>query len=93
MIKSNNSIKRMSYIYIISLIPLILFGFYKNGISLYIKDYVNIVGMLKPLLFIIIGFLLGIIVNIIYEKIIHKEVTFYEKKNCNIVFVVCNIVS
>lgn len=73
MIKSNNSIKRMSYIYIISLIPLILFGFYKNGISLYIKDYVGIIGMLKPLLFILLGFSIGIIVNIIYERIINKN--------------------
>ena len=50
MIKSNNSIEKMSYIYLLSLLPLILFGFYKNGISLFIKDYVNILGMLKPLL-------------------------------------------
>ncbi len=69
MIKSDNSIKKISLIYFISLIPLILYGFYKNGISLYIKGYVNVLGMLKPLLFIIIGLLCGILSNIIYEKI------------------------
>lgn len=69
MIKSNNSIKNMCYSYIISLIPLILYGFYKNGISLYIKGYVNIFGMFKPILFIIIGIILGILANIIYEKV------------------------
>jgi len=73
MIKSNNSIKRICYIYLISLLPLILFGFYKNGISLYIKDYVGILGMLKPLLFIIIGAIIGILVNIIYERIINDN--------------------
>ncbi len=73
MIKNNNSIEKMSYIYLLSLLPLILFGFYKNGISLYIKDYVNILGMLKPLLLILCGFIIGILVNIIYEKVIKKS--------------------
>ena len=55
MIKSNNSIKRLCITYLISLIPLIIFGFYKNGISLYIKRYINLLEMFKPLLFILIG--------------------------------------
>lgn len=73
MIKSNNSIKRISYIYLLSLLPLILFGFYKNGIKLYLKDYVNILGMLKPLIFIIMGFCIGVLVNILYERLIKKN--------------------
>lgn len=73
MIKNNNSIEKMSYIYLLSLLPLILFGFYKNGISLYTKGYVGIFGMLKPLLFILVGLIIGILVNIIYEKIIKKN--------------------
>lgn len=73
MIKNNNSIEKMSYIYLLSLLPLILFGFYKNGISLYIKGYVGIFGMLKPLLFIIVGLIIGILVNIIYERNIKKS--------------------
>ena len=73
MIKSDNSIKKISLNCILSLIPLIIFGFYKNGITLYIKDYVGILGMFKPLLFIIIGAILGIVVNIIYDKYILKN--------------------
>ena len=64
--KSNNSIKRITLTYVISLLPLILFGFYKNGISLYIKKYVNILEMFKPLVIILLGFLIGAIVNVIY---------------------------
>ena len=45
MIKSDNSVRKISQKYILSLIPLILFGFYKNGISLYIKKYINILEM------------------------------------------------
>ena len=71
--KSNNSIKRITLTYIISLLPLILFGFYKNGISLYIKKYVNILEMFKPLVIILLGFLIGATVNVIYEKKINKN--------------------
>ena len=73
MLKSNYSIKKISLIYLISLLPLILFGFYKNGIDLYIKKYVSITGLLKPLLMIILGFGIGVIVNLLYEKIIKKS--------------------
>lgn len=73
MIKSNNSIKRICFNYFLSLLPLILFGFYKNGISLYIKKYINIFDMFRPLYFIFIGLFIGILVNIIYEKIIKKS--------------------
>ena len=37
MIKDDTSIKKISLTYILSLLPLILYGFYKNGIYLYIK--------------------------------------------------------
>ncbi len=73
MIKSDNSIKKMCFIYICSLIPLILYGFYKNGIFLYQKKYVNFLGMFKPLLFLLIGGTIGILVNIIYEKLVKKS--------------------
>ncbi len=71
--KSDNSIKKITLTYIISLLPLILFGFYKNGISLYIKKYVNILEMFKPLIIILLGFIIGVLVNIIYEKKINKN--------------------
>ena len=73
MIKSNNSIKKMSITYLISLLPLILFGFYKNGISLYTKKLISMPFMFKPLFMLIIGFIIGVLVNIIYEKVIKKN--------------------
>ncbi|MBQ3020962.1 MAG: RnfABCDGE type electron transport complex subunit D [Bacilli bacterium] len=73
MIQSSNSIKKCYFIYFLSLFPLILFGIYKNGISLYLKDYVSLYGAIKPLLFIIIGFIIGSLVNYIYEVLIKKK--------------------
>lgn len=73
MIKDDTSIKKISLTYILSLLPLILHGFYKNGIYLYIKKYISLPKMFKPLLLILIGFLIGASVNIIYLKLIKKS--------------------
>lgn len=72
-IKSKLNIKKINMVLIISLIPLLITGFYKNGIKLYNLGYVNFVGMLKPLIIDILGLLLGVLVNLIYEKIIKKQ--------------------
>ncbi len=72
-IKSNNSILKMSLIYFLSLLPLIGYGFYKNGIYLYINHYINFTEMFKPLIITITGGLIGSLVNIIYEKVIKKR--------------------
>ena len=72
-IRSNNSIAIMSLIYFLSLIPLIGYGFYKNGLYLYLNNYVNMWGMLRPLIYLLIGALSGALVNVIYEKGIKKS--------------------
>lgn len=72
-IRDNNSILKISIKYFIALIPLIIYGFYKNGIHLYQKGLTSMFGMFKPLLFIITGIIIGGLVNILYEKIIKKN--------------------
>ncbi|MBE6141016.1 MAG: hypothetical protein E7172_05775 [Firmicutes bacterium] len=72
-IRDNNSIFKISLKYFYALVPLILFGFYKNGIMLYQKGLINFIGIFKPLLFIITGIIIGATVNFIYEKIINKN--------------------
>ena len=53
---------------IYTLIPLILMGFYKNGIMLYFKDLVKLVYIIKPLLFVLIGFTLGMFLPLIFRQ-------------------------
>ncbi len=53
-LKSSNSTNKMMLNLIISLVPIILYAFYKNGILPYIKGYGNFFTMLKPLLMVII---------------------------------------
>lgn len=72
-LKSNLNQKKINTYLFVSLLPLIITGFYKNGIKLYINHLVGILGMFKPLVFDILGLSLGILVNIIYEKVIKKN--------------------
>lgn len=53
--KSNDNVTKIMRRVLISLIPIILFAFYKNGILLYKNGYTNIFGMFYPLIFILLG--------------------------------------
>ncbi|MEG0794558.1 MAG: RnfABCDGE type electron transport complex subunit D [Bacilli bacterium] len=67
--KSN---KKTFFCYIIAIIPLILYGIYKNGILVYQKDLIGLGGIFKILLIPLISVL-------VYELIcfiIHKKFTF-----------------
>ena len=72
-VRSKRSIKNISIARLVLLIPLIIYGLYKNGIHLFINKYTNIIGLFKPLVFILIGALIGAVVNILYEYIIKKN--------------------
>ena len=72
-LRSSHNIKTISLKLLLSLIPLILAGFYKNGIKLYLNDLVNIYGLFKPLIFTLVGFIIGALINIVYEYIIKKN--------------------
>ncbi len=72
-VRSKKSIASMSITRIILLIPLIIFGLYKNGVYLYLNKYTNIGGLFKPMMFIILGALIGALVNIIYEYIFKRN--------------------
>lgn len=53
--KSKDKTSKIMNRLFISLIPIIIFSFYKNGILLYLKGYTNFFGMFYPLIFIILG--------------------------------------
>ena len=44
-IHEKNDNKRSVFIYLISLIPLIMYGIYKNGILLYQNHYINLINV------------------------------------------------
>ena len=82
-IREETNIKKIiSYLYI-SIIPLLIFGFYKNGIKSYDGIYI-----LHPLILDLVGFASGTLVSIILEK--KKPLTsfypFYGLLSASLVF-------
>ena len=62
--------RRKHLMYGIILLPLIVFGFYKNGIQLYNKGFINIMGMFKPIILIamsVCGMIVGTLLKF-YKK-------------------------
>ena len=82
-IDNGQNIKKINLNILISLLPLILYGFYKNGIKLYYLGLENILGMFEPLLFAISGFLVGLISSFIYDKFIKKKEVLFFKESLN----------
>lgn len=72
-IRSNRSIMSISLTRIICILPMIIYGLYKNGVSLYINGYVDLFSMFRPFIFIIGSAFIGTLVNIIYEYLIKKS--------------------
>lgn len=72
-IRSNKSIKTISLTKIFFLIPLMIYGLYKNGIYLYKENYIQFIDIFRPLIYILIGGLIGCIVNIFYMKVVRKS--------------------
>ena len=72
-IRSNRSIFTISITRIALLLPLIIYGFYKNGIHLYTNEYIGITNLFRPLIIILGSALIGGLINIIYEKLIKKS--------------------
>ena len=72
-IKNKNSTNKIMSHLIISLLPIVLFSFYKNGIIPFIHHKTNIIGMIYPLIFILIGNLSTGLFEALYVKFILKE--------------------
>lgn len=82
-VREETNIKKIiSYLYI-SIIPLLIFGFYKNGIKSFDGIYI-----LHPLILDLVGFASGVLVSIILEK--KKPLTsfypFYGLLSASLVF-------
>lgn len=72
-VKSDNKTSKIMLNLLISLIPIILFSFYKNGILLYQKGYINFLEMFYPLIFILIGSLSSLLTEEIYLYVFGKK--------------------
>lgn len=62
------NIKNIVISYLLCLIPLILYGIYKNGILLYTRDLISFLSIFKIIYLLIIGLLIYILVDILIFK-------------------------
>ncbi len=67
--------KKIIIDYIVALVPLIIYGFYKNGIVLYQNDAINLFELFIPLIYPCLGGLIGYLIN--YSLTKRKELNFY----------------
>ena len=66
-IKEKNSIYNINLTLIISLIPLILYGIYKNGFILYQKEYLSLFQLLLLIIMPIGSFCVGLLVEYLFN--------------------------
>ena len=67
-IHSKNTIDKYVLKYIYGLIPLVLYGIYKNGIILYNANLINFFSIFKVLYLIVISLIIYVIFNIITKR-------------------------
>ncbi|HHW69347.1 MAG TPA: FMN-binding protein [Tenericutes bacterium] len=71
-IKDDNNTTKIMFNLLISLFPIILFTFYKNGIIPFYEGKTNVIEMFYPLIFIITGALTSFVTETIYFKLFLK---------------------
>lgn len=75
MIKKRALTTRLYTMIGIALLPLLCYGFYKNGISLYTKGYVDFLGMLKPLIIVAMAISGSVVGTILREFKNNKSIS------------------
>lgn len=75
-IKSPNSTRKMMYHLILSLVPIMIFSFYKNGILPIIKGSGELLDIFKPLALIIVPTIFCLLTEYIYYIIKKDKKTF-----------------
>ena len=76
-LKSDNSTSNMMYTILITLIPFIIYSTFKNGIYPIIKGYGNLYLVFKPLIFVVVASLFGMITEYIYYYLKKDKRDFY----------------
>ena len=70
--KINDNTNKIMRRLLISLLPIILFSFYKNGILLYKGGYTNFFGMFYPLIFMLLGGMSSLVTEEIFLYVFKK---------------------
>ncbi len=80
-VRSSKTIRTISLTRILFLLPIILYGYYKNGIVLYMQNHM-LLYLVKPLTLLFGSIVISILINIFYEAIIKHN----KKKIMDMIF-------
>ena len=72
-IHTKDNLKKIILKYILFLLPLILYGIYKNGVLIYQKDLISFGLIFKVIYLILIGIGIDFIIRIIFKKKLHFD--------------------
>lgn len=72
--------------YLIALIPLLIYGFYKNGFIVYNRGLINTINLLKILLLPILGIVIPIIIDYFYALSNNIKPKHYIKNSFSIIY-------
>ncbi len=72
-IKDKKTIDKVGLCLLISLVPIVLFTFYKNGIIPYVNGKTNILGLFYPLIFVLLSTFVTFITESLYYKFYFKK--------------------
>lgn len=72
-IKDKNTTTKMKFHILISLMPIIVFCFYKNGVMPYLKGFASFYEMFYPIIFLMISSLSTFVFETIYRLIFNKN--------------------
>lgn len=75
-LKSKDKTDKIMLRLLLSLIPIIIFIIYKNGYLPFINGKTNFLGLIYPLIFILVGSITSLLVEIVYYKFIKKNNQF-----------------
>lgn len=72
-IRHENATDKMMKNLFLALMPILLFGFYKNGIAPFLKGYATIYGMLYPLFLVFVSVMTSYVSEYTFIRIIKKR--------------------
>lgn len=77
-IHSKMNTRKIILYYIFALIPLILYGFYKNGILVFLAGKTSFIGLMNPVIYPFLGYVIGLLCEFFYLKLSKNDQNWKE---------------
>lgn len=72
-LKSTNQTSKMMRNLVLALLPVLLFTCYKNGLAPYLEGKTDLIGLVRPLLFLVVGAVSSYLMEALYTRLCLKK--------------------